>query len=309
MIWLISDHSLPHLRQNCALPDPTIFVTIQPRELRINNDDVSLTVFDYPGENPPILFAHANSFHGRIWDQVIAHLPGRQCYAVDLRGHGRSDKPAAPYLWRLFGHDLVNIAHQLNIRNAIGVGHSLGGHATTLAAALDPQLFRALLLVDPVILRPSQYIGTLAGEHYSARRRSRFESPESMIERFRDRLPFSRWEPSVLRDYCEYGLLPADDGYVLACPPSVEAEIYTRSTDKESNIYPEIATIDIPVRIMRAGTLQENPAEDLSASPTAPNLVQAFRHAVDIPLPDHSHFIPMESPLLVAQHVQELLIR
>jgi len=84
MIWLISDHSLPHLRQNCALPDPTIFVTIQPRELRINNDNVSLTVFDYPGENPPILFAHANSFHGRIWDQVIAHLPGRQCYAVPM---------------------------------------------------------------------------------------------------------------------------------------------------------------------------------------------------------------------------------
>ncbi len=280
---------------------------IQPRELQIQRGDVRLTVFEWPGADPPILFAHANSFHGRIWDQVIAHLPGRHCITMDLRGHGRSDKPNTPYRWRSFGHDLAAITAQLDLRGALGVGHSLGGHATTLAASLDPQRFRALLLIDPVILRPEAYTGMLAGEHFAARRRSQFESPTAMVERFKDRLPFSRWEPSVLRDYSAYGLLPAPDGYTLACPPSVEAEIYTRSTDLDSNIYPEIATVDLPVRILRASVSQVNPAEDLSASPTAPDLALAFRHGVDVCLPDHSHFIPMESPSLVAQHVQELL--
>jgi len=281
-------------------------LTVQ--ELRLKSDDVMLSVFEWPGQNPTILFAHANSFHGRIWDQVIAQLPGRHCYAVDLRGHGRSDKPNTHYHWRLFGHDLVNLAHQLNIREMIGAGHSLGGHAMTLATALDPQLFRTLLLIDPVILRPPQYVGQLTDDHYAARRRNWFESKQAMIDRFKDRLPFSRWQPSVLQDYCEYGLLPFDGGYVLACSPSIEAEIYSRSTEEASNIYPEIATIDIPVRILRSrSTTHENPAEDLSASPTDPDLAKAFWHAVDIPLPDHSHFIPMESPELVAQHIQDLL--
>lgn len=279
----------------------------QPQELRIDSDGVTLTTFEWLGENPAILFAHANGFHGRIWDQVIAQLPGRHCYAVDLRGHGRSDKPNAPYSWRLFGRDLVNIAHQLKINGAIGVGHSLGGHAVTLAAGLDPALFRSLLLIDPVILKPSQYTGRLAGEHYAARRRSSFDSPQAMIDRFKDRLPFSRWEPSVLRDYCEYGLLPAEKGFVLACPPSIEAEIYSRSTEKDSNIYSEIATVDIPVHVVRASTWQENPAEDLNASPTAPDVVESFRNAVDTVLPDYSHFIPMESPSLITRQVQELL--
>ena len=285
-----------------------LIVSNQPGELRINSDGVMLSVFEWQGDDPPIVFVHANSFHGRIWDQVIAQLSGHHCYTVDLRGHGRSDKPNTHYHWRLFGDDLVNLAHQLNISGAIGVGHSLGGHTVTLAAAIDPQLFHTLLLIDPVILRRAQYVGQLTGDHYAARRRNWFESKQAMIERFKDRLPFSQWQPSVLQDYCEYGLLPFDGGYVLACSPSIEAEIYSRSTEEGSNIYPEIATIDIPVRILRArSTTHDNPAEDLSASPTDTDLAKVFRHAIDIPLPDHSHFIPMESPELVAQHIYELL--
>jgi len=282
-------------------------VTNQPRELRVPVGEITLTVFEWPGEDPPVLFAHANSFHGRVWDQVIARLPGRHCYTFDQRGHGRSDKPDTAYHWRLFGSDLMAIAHYFNIKGAIGVGHSMGGHAMALAAALDPQLFMALLLIDPVILRRASYSGPMPGEHFAARRRSRFESPATMIERFKDRLPFSRWDSAVLRDYCEYGLLPSDGTYTLACPPAIEAEIYARNSAVESNIYPEIATVNIPVRVMRAGTFHEQPAQDFSASPTAPELAQTFPYGVDIPLPDYSHFVPMESPQLIAQHVLGLL--
>lgn len=285
-----------------------LIVSNQPRELRINCDGVTLSVFEWQGDDPPIVFVHGNSFHGRIWDQVIAQLPGQHCYAVDLRGHGRSDKPGTHYHWRLYADDLLNLSRQLNINGAIGVGHSLGGHTITLATARDPQLFRTLLLIDPVILRPAQYVGQWADDHYAARRRNWFESKQAMIERFKDRLPFSRWQSSVLQDYCEYGVLTFDGGFVLACSPSVEAENYSRGMEEASNIYSEIATIDIPVRILRGRTtLNENLEADFSASPTNPDLAKAFSHAVDVPLPDHSHFIPMESPELVAQHIQGLL--
>ena len=115
-----------------------------------------------------------------------------------------------------------------------------------------------------------------------------------MFERFKDRLPFARWRPEILRDYCDYGVLPRDGEFVLACPPAVEASIYENSKAAGSNVYPEIAQIQHPVVVMRAGTERKPGVFDLAASPTAPDLASRFAHGRDIVLPDASHFIAME---------------
>ena len=90
-----------------------------------------------------------SGFHARCWDQVVAHLPGRQVFAIDMRGHGLSEKPPPPYPWRNFGLDVAAVAEELGLRGAVGVGHSKGGFAVTAAAARVPAAFSALLLVDP----------------------------------------------------------------------------------------------------------------------------------------------------------------
>lgn len=266
----------------------------------------ALTVFEWSGTGTPLLFVHATGFHARCWDQVIAALPGRHCYAVDMRGHGRSAKPAPPYRWDAFASDLVELGDQLGLRGAIGIGHSMGGHSATLAAALQPSLFAKLLLLDPTILRPERYTEhALEEEHFAARRRNQWDSVEAMFDRFKDRAPFASWNRAVLRDYCEFGLLPAPagDGLVLACPPAIEASIYQHGN--VTNIYPHLASIEIPVQIVRAGR-ESTGLQDMSASPTAPDLVRHFRNAQDLCLPAHSHFIPMEAPELVAQWIREL---
>ncbi|MDQ6760391.1 MAG: alpha/beta hydrolase, partial [Acidobacteriota bacterium] len=111
----------------------------------------SLTVWQWAGDSPPLVLCHATGFHGRCWDQIVARLPGRHCIALDFRGHGRSSKPAPPYSWRAFGDDLAAILAALNIRDAVGVGHSMGGHSLVHAAAGMPQAFSRLVLLDPVI--------------------------------------------------------------------------------------------------------------------------------------------------------------
>ncbi|HEX9370728.1 MAG TPA: alpha/beta hydrolase [Roseiflexaceae bacterium] len=281
-------------------------MTRTPTQSRIAVNGVELALFEWTGDGPPLLFVHANSFHARCWDQVIARLPEYHCYAIDQRGHGRSSKPAPPYRWRSLGEDVAALGCALGLRGAIGIGHSLGGFAVTLGAALAPELFAALLLLDPVILPQSSYAESFADEQFTARRRNHWESPAAMYARFKDRRPFKYWKPAVLRDYCDYGLLPAPDGhgYVLACPPAVEANFYAAWAG--GNIYPEIATIDIPVQVVRGGQHRANPVEDLSASPTAPDLAAHFRRGRDIHLPDNTHFIPMESPALVAGYVREI---
>ena len=122
-------------------------------------------------------------------------------------------------------------------------------------------------------------------------------------------MPFSRWDDRVLRDYCEYGLLPAPDGsgFVLACPPPVEAAVYAESGG--TNIYPEIESLAIPVRILRAAPRADSDSMDMSGSPTNPELASSFRHGEDVLLSNHTHFIPMEAPELVAAHILEMLQR
>src|SRR5688500_4650666 len=173
-------------------------------------------------------------------DQVVAKRPGRRCVAIDMRGHGRSEKPEPPYDWHSFGEDVAAVARAMDADGWIAVGHSKGGHAVTHAAALDPGIFRSLILLDPVIVAPERYVGPTSTDHFAARRRNHWDSPAQMFESFKDRPPFSSWEPEVLKDYCDYGLLPNHDGpgFVLACPPRIEAAVYAGSAS--ANLYDEI---------------------------------------------------------------------
>ncbi len=287
--------------------------TDEPRAFRVPGDGVELQAYEWPGDGPVLFFAHATGFHARCWDQVIRRLPGHRAIAIDMRGHGLSEKPEPPYRWSHFGRDVAAAARHLGLRGALAIGHSKGGHAVVRAAALEPDAFGALLLVDPVI-GPRGYRRTMGeDEHFAARRRNEWASPEEMVERFAGREPFSRWDPAVLRDYCRYGLVPnpAGAGFVLACPPRIEAATYAGAyNDPEGDdVYQAIAAIRVPVRVLRARERSEGVPMDMSGSPTAPDLASHFARGEDLPVPQYSHFIPMEAPAFVADQVREMLAR
>jgi pimeloyl-ACP methyl ester carboxylesterase len=245
---------------------------------------------------------------------VIAHLGERRVIAVDLRGHGRSDKTPPPDGWRTFGQDLARVAAALDLEGLVGVGHSMGGHAMVGAAALEPGRFRRLALMDPVIVAPEDYAANggargwpLDFEHPTARRRDRWASPEEMIERFRSRLPYSAFHPQVLVDYCRYGLVRAaeGDGYVLACPPAFEANVYMTARQNDG-IYTQVAALEVPVFVIRAMvTPPDRDLMDFQFSPTWPGLAGRFPRGRELHLAARTHFFPMEDPALAAGLILE----
>lgn len=283
-----------------------------PTEHRVRANGIELAWFEWDrelrGRGPTVLLAHATGFHARCWDPVVEHLHGLHVVALDQRGHGRSQKTPIPH-WNVFGRDLAAFVRALDLTEVLGVGHSMGGHAMVDAAAARPDPFRRLVLIDPVIAAPGEYGGggwtitSLGGKpHPTARRKRRFASPEAMVERFRDRLPYRAFRPDALRAYCEHGLLPAEDGdgFELACPPEIEASIYMTSRTNAA-VHESIRALDLPVLVVRA---KRPPARrdvmDFSSSPTWPGLVDEFRNAREIHLADHTHFLPMEIPERVA---------
>ncbi len=253
---------------------------MEPTERRLRLGDVTLCLFEWGAPRPDratYLLAHATGFHARCWDAVIRRLGACHVVAVDLRGHGRSDTPVIRH-WKVFGEDLVGIVDELDLGQVTGVGHSMGGHAMTQAAARRPDRFARLLLVDPVIVAPDDRPPLDDEEHPTARRKNRFRSPEEMIDRFRERPPYAAFHPEVLQDYGTHGLRPAPDGdgFVLACPPATEASIY-RTSRTNPDILVATRAVACPVEIVRA---KEPPPDrslmDFSSSPTWPQLVSQF---------------------------------
>jgi pimeloyl-ACP methyl ester carboxylesterase len=127
-----------------------------------------------------------------------------------------------------------------------------------------------------------------------------------MIERFQNKLPFSRWRQQVLRDYCQFGILPRGEEFVLACPPDIEASIYHESRVAESNIYPEIQRIQLPVTVIRAGKTRVPGVFDLSTSPTATDLASRFARGRDVVFSDCTHYIPMEAPERIVDEMERI---
>ncbi|MDE0659549.1 MAG: alpha/beta hydrolase [Gammaproteobacteria bacterium] len=295
------------------------------RENRVAVRGIELAYFEWgPRVGPTVLMLHATGFHARCWDGVIRELTNSvHVVAVDQRGHGRSAK-APPYGWNEFGADAAALVEALDLVDVIGVGHSMGGHATVQAAGAHADRFRALLLVDPVILDPAAYtrrgMFPAAEEHPVSRRRNRWTSAEEMFERFKDRHPFRVWIPEILMDYCRFGIVPDGDGFVLGCPPHVEAAIYTGSAGRD--IRETVAKVSKPVVVLRARVAPSEArrvsrhrrdapdagAMDFARSPTWPGLAAAFPNGRDVYHPELTHFMPMQAPDLVARYIRELAV-
>lgn len=249
---------------------------------------------------PIVLFCHATGFHARCWNHIISMLPADvQSIALDMRGHGRSGNPEGPLLWKNFGEDVALVIDSLGLDDIFGVGHSMGGHSLVHAATLRPLAFRSLLLLDPVIRPVGAYGKPWVESHYARKRRNEFASADEMFERFKDKLPFSAWDPNVLRDYCDGALR----GNVLACEPAFEGAVYENSSVTASDLGEEIGSVAVPVTVMRSHLKLAPGATDMNGSPTDPKLASRFQRGTDIEVP-HGHFFPMEAPALVAEQIR-----
>lgn len=287
-------------------------MTVERRSIAVRGIDMAYAEWG-AGESATVLLVHATGFHGRCWDAVVRELgDGVHVVAPDMRGHGRTTK-RGPYDWRAFGADVTAFVEALDLTGLVAAGHSMGGHSIVQAAGRQPGRFRKLLLVDPVIMDPDQYAGgnarftaASATDHPVARRRNEWRSVDEMFDRFVERQPFRLWRRDVLMDYCRHGLVADGDGFVLACPPLVEASIYMGSAGRD--ISETIATLPHPTVVLRAYRKSERDGRmDFSQSPTWAGLAAALPNGRDVYLPDLTHFIPMQRPELVAAHIRKLL--
>src|SRR5437588_5544043 len=107
------------------MPRPTLppfeHHVIQVPDVRIHYAEL-----DVPGR--PMLLLHGVGMDWRVWQAISRRLaPHFHLYLMDMRGHGRSDKPEHGYSLAHYAADVEEVVDRLELVEAVLVGSSLGG--------------------------------------------------------------------------------------------------------------------------------------------------------------------------------------
>ena len=98
----------------------------------------------------PFVLVHGLASNARLWDGVAASLAdlGHRVAAVDLRGHGRSDKPDRGYDYATVCTDVAAVVETLGMDRPVAAGQSWGGSIVLELAARHGDLVRGVACVD-----------------------------------------------------------------------------------------------------------------------------------------------------------------
>lgn len=103
-----------------------------------------------PSDGVPILLVHGLASNARLWDgaaEILAAL-GHPVVAVDLRGHGASDKPDSGYDMATVADDVAALIRALRWERPVVVGQSWGGNVVIELAHRHGDLVRGVCAVD-----------------------------------------------------------------------------------------------------------------------------------------------------------------
>jgi pimeloyl-ACP methyl ester carboxylesterase len=102
-----------------------------------------------PRNAPPIVLLHCYTCAIDWWEEMIPLLERRhRVIAIDLLGHGGSEKPRSGYAIEEQGALVAEALSRLGVTGATVVGHSLGGSVATALIEQSPDLVRGIVIVD-----------------------------------------------------------------------------------------------------------------------------------------------------------------
>lgn len=103
-----------------------------------------------PDHGPAVVLVPGQSMPWQSYQRVLPLLARRfHVFAMDVRGHGKSQHTPGQYSFSRCGQDLALFLREVVKRPALCAGNSSGGLISLWAAANAPELVSALLMEDP----------------------------------------------------------------------------------------------------------------------------------------------------------------
>jgi pimeloyl-ACP methyl ester carboxylesterase len=124
----------------------------------IVHQGVKLAYEDRGVGKPALVFVHGWTCNRSFFAPQVEYFARRhRVVAVDLRGHGASDKPQGPYSIMAYAEDLAYVIEHLGLGPVVAIGHSMGGCTVLQLAAAHPDCVAAIVMLDPAsFVRPPE---------------------------------------------------------------------------------------------------------------------------------------------------------
>lgn len=104
---------------------------------------------DWQGSQDTLLLIHGLGASARDWEyQVPVLAKNFKVLTLDLRGHGKTDKPNMPYHIPLFSEDVASFIQDIKCVPLHVVGHSMGGMIGFQLALDHPELIKTLTIIN-----------------------------------------------------------------------------------------------------------------------------------------------------------------
>src|SRR6266540_5159401 len=271
--------------------------------------------FDYGGTGAPLHFLHANGYPPDCYKPLFELLK------TEYRVFGMTLRPLWPDAkmddledWNPLVDDLLRFLAGHESDPVIGVGHSIGGIVTLRAALRDPDKFRALVLLDPVLFPPyfivmwnitrSLGVGRRVYPKIlgALKRRREFSDLDMVFRGYRNRDVFRFLSDENLRAYIAGITKPeADSGYELVYSPEWESHIYYTGVWRDIEIWRNLKNLTVPTLIIRG-------AETDTFWESTVRLVKRKQPKIRIEeINQSTHLVPLERPKEVFDIMQSFL--
>jgi pimeloyl-ACP methyl ester carboxylesterase len=274
-------------------------------------DHIPLPV-DFGGDGSVVHLAHANGFPPGTYLSLAETLTDRyHVIGLPSRPLWPGSRPRSAPDWHPLADDLIRCLDVLGLKGIVGVGHSMGGVLTLWAAVSRPDLFRAVVLIDPVILPPAwlwmlRWLLRPLGLHRrqplvqgALRRRRTWSSRQACFEHYKGKSFFATWPDASLRAYVEAGTRERADGQVeLAYPPEWEAHIFATPPADVWRAVPHLRTPALVIRGERSETFRPE---------SHARMAQSVPHARFVVIPGAGHLVPVERPAETGAVIQDFL--
>ena len=167
---------------------------------RVNGIDIN---YIERGEGTPFLLVHGFQNSHFSFTPLIDWLAGRfHVYALDLRGHGDSDKPRGPYTIQTFADDVVGFLDALGVERTDYLGQSMGGRTGTMVGIQHPERLSRLMLSAASAGPPSGAYRQMFEENLQVAETEGMEALHEYKLR-RDEIPESLREGPLAEEYRE----------------------------------------------------------------------------------------------------------
>lgn len=262
-------------------------------------DGVRIRYLDTGGAGPVLVCLHGTSMSAHAWGHLAASLRDMaRVIAVDMRGHGASDRPASSYTIAELAGDIAGLVRALDLRDVTLVGSSVGNQVAVSFAAANPERVAGLILSDPsFFVSDTEIVKYLRSHHSRLRTYDTREQAEAYAMSLPQRAGLSE---AMHRLAMEGDFRQEPDGrWSWAYDLSAITKVFLNlSTDQSA----DIAAITAPVLILNADR-----SNVLSAG-QARDLVAGFADARLEMVANSNHTIWGDQPKFLADRARAFLI-